>query len=216
MKYPKKCPWCGNKLIIKDGKYGIFLGCIKYPSCKYTYDLRNLLLCPKCGNRLIIKTGKRGDFIGCTGYPNCNYTIDLINKNLTEIPCPVCGEFMVIRKSPYNFFMGCQRFPKCRYTFELRRSYEKFNEEKQIYKNYLYKEYSSIGKSKTEPLITTQKIIKLLSNEWKSINQIGNELGVKEKIDLRYLKIKLKNLERNNIIRTTVIKNENFFKIINL
>lgn len=216
MRYPKKCPWCGSKLIIKDGKYGIFLGCIKYPSCKYTYDLRNLLLCPKCGNRLIIKTGTRGDFVGCTGYPNCNYTIDLINKNLTEILCPVCGKFMVIRKSPNNFFMGCQRFPKCRYTFELRRSYEKFNEEKQIYKDYLYEENSSIEKSKTEPLITTEKIIKLISIEWKSINQIGNELGVKEKIDLRYLKIKLKNLERNNIIRTTVIQNENFFKFINL
>ena len=32
----KKCPKCGNRLIKRNGKYGIFLGCHNYPKCKYT------------------------------------------------------------------------------------------------------------------------------------------------------------------------------------
>lgn len=30
------CPKCGEKLIERNGKYGIFLGCSNYPKCKYT------------------------------------------------------------------------------------------------------------------------------------------------------------------------------------
>lgn len=31
-----KCPACDGKLITRDGKYGLFYGCTKYPKCKYT------------------------------------------------------------------------------------------------------------------------------------------------------------------------------------
>ena len=34
-----KCPRCGNKLIVRNGKYGDFLGCSNYPDCKYTREL---------------------------------------------------------------------------------------------------------------------------------------------------------------------------------
>lgn len=30
------CPKCGNNLIVKNGKYGKFIGCSNYPKCKYT------------------------------------------------------------------------------------------------------------------------------------------------------------------------------------
>lgn len=30
------CPKCGNKLILKNGKYGTFTACSNYPKCKYT------------------------------------------------------------------------------------------------------------------------------------------------------------------------------------
>lgn len=32
----KKCPLDGGRLIKRRGKYGPFLGCSNYPSCKYT------------------------------------------------------------------------------------------------------------------------------------------------------------------------------------
>lgn len=30
------CPKCGGRLILRDGKYGRFLGCSNYPKCRYT------------------------------------------------------------------------------------------------------------------------------------------------------------------------------------
>lgn len=33
------CPLCGSKLVLKTGKYGKFLGCEKYPNCKFTRNV---------------------------------------------------------------------------------------------------------------------------------------------------------------------------------
>ncbi len=32
----EKCPLCGSTMYIREGKYGKFLGCSKYPNCKGT------------------------------------------------------------------------------------------------------------------------------------------------------------------------------------
>lgn len=31
-----KCPFCGNELVLRKGKYGQFWGCSTYPKCRYT------------------------------------------------------------------------------------------------------------------------------------------------------------------------------------
>ncbi len=33
------CPKCGGKLVVRNGKFGDFLGCSNYPNCKYTKEL---------------------------------------------------------------------------------------------------------------------------------------------------------------------------------
>lgn len=38
--YPKICPVCGARMKFKEGKYGEFLGCSRYPNCKQTTKLR--------------------------------------------------------------------------------------------------------------------------------------------------------------------------------
>ena len=35
------CPKCGSKLLVKNGKYGTFIGCSNYPKCKYTKNVEN-------------------------------------------------------------------------------------------------------------------------------------------------------------------------------
>lgn len=35
----KVCPNCGAKLKFREGKYGEFLGCSKFPSCRYTMKI---------------------------------------------------------------------------------------------------------------------------------------------------------------------------------
>ena len=34
--YDNICPLCGEKLVIRNGRYGKFIGCSSYPKCKYT------------------------------------------------------------------------------------------------------------------------------------------------------------------------------------
>jgi predicted RNA-binding Zn-ribbon protein involved in translation (DUF1610 family) len=33
-----RCPRCGSKLVLRDGKYGKFYGCNNYPNCRYTHQ----------------------------------------------------------------------------------------------------------------------------------------------------------------------------------
>ncbi len=50
-KIVKKCPKCGSYLVIREGKYGKFLGCLNYPNCKYTekYEEKDALQNSKKG-----------------------------------------------------------------------------------------------------------------------------------------------------------------------
>lgn len=34
------CPLCGNRLVEKKGRYGKFIGCSRFPKCRYTVDLK--------------------------------------------------------------------------------------------------------------------------------------------------------------------------------
>ena len=31
-----RCPRCGGRLVLRDGKYGDFYGCSNYPRCRFT------------------------------------------------------------------------------------------------------------------------------------------------------------------------------------
>jgi len=72
----KKCPVCheGDE-VIRDGKFGKFLSCSKYPECKYTapyIEYVDEVKCEKCGKRVVLKKTKTGRaFYGCEDYPNC-------------------------------------------------------------------------------------------------------------------------------------------------
>lgn len=35
-----KCPKCGGALVERNGKFGVFLGCVNYPKCKYTRNIK--------------------------------------------------------------------------------------------------------------------------------------------------------------------------------
>ncbi len=87
------CPKCGNKLAIRLGKRGRFIGCTTYPECDYTRNLNEDAdtaptepevvegrVCPEDGGTLIIKTGRYGKFIGCANYPKCKH-IEPLEKN---------------------------------------------------------------------------------------------------------------------------------------
>ena len=72
------CPNCNSPLVIRTGKYGKFVACSNYPTCKYVKKEEKAIVevgtCPECGNRIIEKRTKKGKiFYGCSNYPTCKY-----------------------------------------------------------------------------------------------------------------------------------------------
>lgn len=132
------CPSCGTgKLVYRTSRYGEFIGCSNYPSCKYTkYEHKRPepkklgRECPSCGGDLVERVGRRGKtFVGCSNFPKCNYNEGLERTNkrkqtYTEADyvkeCPTCQEgHLVVKDSYRGKFLGCSRFPKCRHTESL-------------------------------------------------------------------------------------------------
>ncbi len=111
----KSCPECGSPLVIRQGKYGEFTACSKYPDCKYVETVDTGEKCPECGSALIIRKGKYGEFKACSNYPKCKY-IQKEEKVIKEIcKCPNC-EGMIIEKTTRKgkIFYGCSNYPKCK------------------------------------------------------------------------------------------------------
>jgi DNA topoisomerase-1 len=123
------CPQCGEgHLVRKASRFGPFLGCSRYPKCKYRRALtpngeapQPKLLdepCPNCGRPLQLRTGRYGEFVGCSGYPECKYIKRdaAAESKPTGEKCPQCGEGeLVERTGRYGPFVACSRYPECKY-----------------------------------------------------------------------------------------------------
>lgn len=118
------CPECGSELVYRNGRFGRFISCINFPTCRYTKgehdeEIASDEVCPKCGSKLVSKRGRFGAFLACSNYPECKY---IKNTKEKEEPkptgelCPECGHELVERKSRFGTtFVGCSNYPKCRY-----------------------------------------------------------------------------------------------------
>jgi len=86
------CPKCGQKLVVKHGRFGEFTACSNYPECRYIKQKEVGVACPKDGGAVVERRSKRGrTFYGCDNYPKCDFV--LWNKPIAR-PCPKC-------KAPY-------------------------------------------------------------------------------------------------------------------
>src|SRR5438309_4589213 len=128
------CPLCKEgHLVLKASRYGPFMGCSRYPKCKFRRALTpngeapepKLLEepCPTCGRPLQLRTGRYGEFIGCSGYPDCKYIKRdpaQTESKPTGEKCPQCGEGdLVERTGRYGPFVACSRYPDCNYRAKI-------------------------------------------------------------------------------------------------
>lgn len=97
----EKCPECGSPLVIRKGKYGEFIACSNYPTCKYIKkenkqtEKEIICKCPKCeGNIIVRKTKKGKEFYGCDNFPKCKYASWY---KPTGEKCPKCNDLLVIK-----------------------------------------------------------------------------------------------------------------------
>ncbi len=107
-----KCDKCGADMVLRNGRYGNFWACSRYPECKNTKPITKGtgVRCPDCGAEIVIKYGKgRKMFYSCEKYPECKFSSwDMP----TNEKCPVCGD-MLLRKKGKNQLV-C-RNEKCGY-----------------------------------------------------------------------------------------------------
>lgn len=124
------CPTCKKeKLNIRFGKSGEFLGCPSFPECDFTSNFERTesgeiklvkaeppkLLkekCPECGKPLRQLQGRYGTFVACSGYPKCKY----IKQEVASFKCPLDKGNVVRRVWRGGKFWGCSNYPKCKFA----------------------------------------------------------------------------------------------------
>lgn len=109
----EKCPKCSEgNLVIKEGRYGKFIACDRYPTCDYTrtIEVEAPGECPLCGSGLLEKRARKrrsSKFYVCDKKgkdPDCKFiSWDLPSGK----SCDVCGSYMVKKR-----FRG-KEYDKC-------------------------------------------------------------------------------------------------------
>ena len=105
-----KCEKCGAPMIRKNGRYGKFLACSRYPECssiKGESEEVSDVKCEKCGAMMVYKTGRYGKFLTCPNYPDC-MNIKPLDEEATDVKCEKCGGDMVIKKGKFGKYMQCK------------------------------------------------------------------------------------------------------------
>lgn len=111
-----KCDKCGAMMVIRTGRFGKFLACPNFPTCKNTKPLESdekpvVAKCPLCGRNVRRLRSKHGKFFyGCEGYPDCNYISWDIPANEK---CPKCGEELIVKFYKTAKVISCK---KCDYS----------------------------------------------------------------------------------------------------
>jgi DNA topoisomerase-1 len=99
-KIGRDCPKCGHELVIRFGRFGKFISCSNFPTCRYTEPILEKIgvKCPDCstGEVVIRRTRKGRIFYGCSNYPECQFTSW---KQPVAESCPNCqGTLVVLNK----------------------------------------------------------------------------------------------------------------------
>ncbi len=93
------CEVCGADMVVRNGRYGTFYACSKYPTCTFTKQKVTDIgvPCPKCSSKIFARHGKgKMLFYSCEKYPECDFST--WDMPLAE-KCPDCGAMLYYRKS---------------------------------------------------------------------------------------------------------------------
>jgi DNA topoisomerase-1 len=123
------CPTCGAPMVLRFGRYGEYLACSNYPTCKTTREpgppgvTEEPPACPECGAAMVLKRSRFGQFWACSRYPECKGIRKLVTGTASPntpsgVACPSCGEGELVEKRSRRGrgFWGCNRYPKCSFT----------------------------------------------------------------------------------------------------
>jgi DNA topoisomerase-1 len=105
------CPNCKQgRMVLKKGRFGMFLGCDRYPDCKTIINI------PKSKEEQRELTVQKA----------------LAADAGEGMPCPKCGEGVLrLRQSARGYFLGCSRYPKCKTIVKIKNGKEENNDGKE-------------------------------------------------------------------------------------
>ena len=126
---------CSSPMVVKVGRFGVFLACSSYPACTNTREIEQAEqpvadeepdACENCGRPMVRKRGRCGQFLACSGYPECKTTRKLIETKggltaakpaqLLAEKCPKCESNLVVKQGRFGEFTACSNYPSCRYV----------------------------------------------------------------------------------------------------
>lgn len=115
--WDQKCPICQGGMKVRFGKYGPFLGCLKYPECKGIVNIpkkgetpishEDAPTCPAigCDGKIISRKSRFGKlFYSCTNFPSC----DVIVNDLADLE----KKYADHPKTAYEKKAGASRSPR--------------------------------------------------------------------------------------------------------
>ena len=124
------CDKCGANMVYKTGRYGKFLACPNYPTCKNTMPVDKNgnvakkekapvevadFKCELCGGNMLVRHGAYGAFYACENYPKCKFTKQKITT--VDASCPKCDGKILARHGKRNtVFYSCENYPKCDFS----------------------------------------------------------------------------------------------------
>lgn len=106
----KPCPKCQEnekvkeeekgKLVLREGRFGKFISCSRYPKCKYIEEDEETkkenssgVRCTDCSDgELTKRMGRFGEFYSCSNYPDCK---NAIKTKPTGKKCLICEKLMM-------------------------------------------------------------------------------------------------------------------------
>ena len=93
------CDKCGHKMLLREGRFGKFLGCSNFPKCRNIMpynekeEKKSVGICPNCGKKVYALKTKRGKtFYACEDREGCNFMSWDIP---TGEKCPECGNYLI-------------------------------------------------------------------------------------------------------------------------
>ncbi len=107
-KIGRACPKCEHDLVYRFGRYGKFISCSDFPTCRYTEPWLDKIgiACPDDGGDLIKRKTRKGRvFYGCANYPECEFTSW---KRPIPEPCPSCKGLLVIKNKRQAQCIKCE------------------------------------------------------------------------------------------------------------
>lgn len=95
--WEQKCPKCEKEMVIREGKFGTFLGCSVYPKCKGIVNIpkigedlpkeEDMPACPaiNCEGKIVARRSRFGKiFFSCSTYPDCDVIVNDIDELSTK------------------------------------------------------------------------------------------------------------------------------------